>query len=101
MMCLNLIGDDMYALGPIGQDGTWNRLGYGYFDPDGLAALKGFTTINMVDQPEAAWNLIKASLAETKQEQKKLAPVRPPTKPAGGKPPAGMKPVKPMKPARK
>lgn len=96
LMCLNLIGDDMYALGPLAQDSTWNKLGYSYFDPDGLAALKGFTMINMVDKPEVAWGLIKASLLETKQEQKKLAPVRRPTKPA-----AVIKPIKPMKPARK
>nr|MDO8111019.1 amidohydrolase family protein [Candidatus Sigynarchaeota archaeon] len=98
MMCMNLIGDDIYALGPIGSDGTWNKFGYSYFDQEGIAALKGFTTVNMIDKPDEAWKLIKTMFTETKQEQKKLAPIRPPTKPMKGGPPMAAKPVKPMKP---
>jgi predicted TIM-barrel fold metal-dependent hydrolase len=100
MACVNLIGDDVYALGPLGTDSTWNKFGYSFFDQDGMSALKGFTTINPVDKPEDAWKLIKTLFTEAKNEQKKLQPIRPPTKPIkGGVVPAGMKPTKPMKPA--
>jgi hypothetical protein len=99
MACVNLIGDDVYALGPLGTDSTWNKLGFSYFDVDGMNALKGFASINLVDKPEAAWKIIKTMFTESKGEQKKLQPIRPPQKPMkGGIPPAGMKPVKPVKP---
>jgi hypothetical protein len=100
MACVNLIGDDVYAFGPLGTDSTWNKFGYSYFDVDGMSALKGFTSINMVDKPEDAWKILKTMFTEPKGDKKKLQPIRPPTKPMkGGMAPSGMKPVKPAKPA--
>ncbi|MBN2151440.1 MAG: amidohydrolase family protein [Candidatus Lokiarchaeota archaeon] len=100
MACINLVGDDVYALGPLGTDSTWNKFGFSYFDLEGMNALKGFTSINPVGKPEDAWKLIKTMFAEPKGGQKKLQPLRPPTKPMkGGAVPAGARPVKPMKPA--
>jgi hypothetical protein len=93
-MCMNLFGN-MYGLGPLGENASWNKFGYAYFSDEGFAAMKALADVNVIEDAEDAVKVFKTLFSEEAKTQKKLQPVRPPTKPGAGAP---MKPViKPMK----
>lgn len=93
-MCMNLIGNDLYGFGPLGENATWNKFGYAFFDDDGMNALSALSAITTFATPDEGWSTLKGLFTEAKAAQKKLLPQRAPVKPMGAKPV-----IKPSKPA--